>query len=162
VSLFHTGYILWNLNIIFNRKYAELIKSQDMECILRIESCGVQLMDLFCEIFRLVCLDQASVSHSADSAKSVARAVRAKLADFIGFLKVKAMRNFTLGSYPFHQFNDLRSQYFMFGYLICMYVFLKICFLNSFTQEQHFQLISIWKNSQAWFIFSTLTAQIIE
>jgi Hermansky-Pudlak syndrome 1 protein len=90
-----------NIVIFHDRKYQELIKSQDMECILRIESVGVQLMDLLCETFRLVCLDQAGVSHSVDPAKSVARAVRVKLADFIGFLKVKAMRNFTLGSYPF-------------------------------------------------------------
>ncbi|XP_059484019.1 BLOC-3 complex member HPS1 [Neocloeon triangulifer] len=80
------------------KKYVELIKSQDLECVLRVESCGIKFMELLCEIFRLVCLDQAAVTHSADPAKSVAKAVRARLADFIGFLKVKAMRNFTLGS----------------------------------------------------------------
>ncbi|CAB3366142.1 Hypothetical predicted protein [Cloeon dipterum] len=80
------------------KNYTELIKSHDLDCVLRVESCGLKFMELLCEIFRLVCLDQAAVTHSADPARSVAKAVRARLADFIGFLKVKAMRNFTLGS----------------------------------------------------------------
>ncbi|KAF4521215.1 hypothetical protein B566_EDAN010755 [Ephemera danica] len=57
------------------KKYSELVRSpQDVECVLRVESCGAQFAELLCEVFRLVCMDQGTVSHSSDAARSAAKA----------------------------------------------------------------------------------------
>ncbi|KAL1123010.1 hypothetical protein AAG570_003334 [Ranatra chinensis] len=53
------------------------------------------------ELYQLTVLDDSSVASALPHALSIAQTVAATLAHFTDFLKVKALRNFTLGSYPF-------------------------------------------------------------
>jgi len=89
------------------RKYTEYIKTQEDDCLLRIESITSSFKALLCELMNVACLDaNAAVSpgalkRSAELLASAVDVVRTGLNDFSNFLQVKALRNFTLGSYPF-------------------------------------------------------------
>lgn len=52
-------------------------------------------------LLQLTCLDKSVVSRTYKAACTVADQVRISLADFTNFLKIKAIQNFSLGSYPF-------------------------------------------------------------
>ncbi|XP_035725815.1 Hermansky-Pudlak syndrome 1 protein homolog isoform X1 [Vespa mandarinia] len=83
------------------KKYTELLKSRDPESILQIESNTSGFTDTVKELFRLTCFDRNFLKQGVDVLTTVGRLVRQKLNDFSDFLKVKALKNFTLGSYPF-------------------------------------------------------------
>ncbi|KAI4491580.1 hypothetical protein M0804_002972 [Polistes exclamans] len=83
------------------KKYMELLKSRDPESILQIESNTSGFTDTVKELFRLTCFDRNFLKQGIDVLTTVGRLVRQKLNDFSDFLKVKALKNFTLGSYPF-------------------------------------------------------------
>ena len=83
------------------KKYTELIKSRDSEAILQIESNTAGFVDALKELFRLTCLDKHFLKQGTDMIITVSRLVSQKLNDFSDFLKVKAIKNFTIGSYPF-------------------------------------------------------------
>lgn len=86
----------------FRKKYAELLKTRDLEAILQIESNTSSFVDALKELFRLTCLDRSFLKHGVDLIMTVSRLVRQKLNDFNDFLKVKALKNCTIGSYPFY------------------------------------------------------------
>ncbi|KAK2575813.1 hypothetical protein KPH14_007196 [Odynerus spinipes] len=80
------------------KKYTELLKSRDPESILQIESNTSGFTDTVKELFRLTCFDRNFLKQGVDVLTAVGRLVRQKLNDFSDFLKVKALKNFTLGS----------------------------------------------------------------
>lgn len=83
------------------KKYNELLKSRDPESILQIESNTSSFVDSMKDLFRLTCFDKQFLKRGTDVIVTSSRLVGQKLVDFSDFLKVKALKNFTLGSYPF-------------------------------------------------------------
>ncbi|XP_076759749.1 Hermansky-Pudlak syndrome 1 protein [Xylocopa sonorina] len=83
------------------KKYMDLLKSRDPESILQIESNTAGFTDNLKELYRLTCFDKNFLKQGVDVLTTVGKLVRQKLNDFSDFLKVKALKNFTLGSYPF-------------------------------------------------------------
>ncbi|XP_017878116.1 Hermansky-Pudlak syndrome 1 protein homolog [Ceratina calcarata] len=80
------------------KKYMDLLKSRDPESILQIESNTSGFTDNLKELYRLTCFDKNFLKQGVDVLTTVGRLVRQKLNDFSDFLKVKALKNFTLGS----------------------------------------------------------------
>ncbi|XP_031370524.1 Hermansky-Pudlak syndrome 1 protein homolog isoform X2 [Apis dorsata] len=80
------------------KKYIDLLKSRDSESILQIESNTSGFMDNLKELYRLTCFDKNFLKQGVDVLTTVGKLVRQKLNDFSDFLKVKALKNFTLGS----------------------------------------------------------------
>lgn len=83
------------------RKYGDLLRTRDPEAVLQIEANTPVLTETLRELLRLTCFDRNFLKQGLDVLTTVGRLVRQKLNDFNDFLKVKAMKNFTLGSYPF-------------------------------------------------------------
>lgn len=84
------------------KKYVEYMKTAEIECILRIESSTTAFIDTLKELLHLILWDTSAVSQGHETVKTVCNLVKNRLSDFSKFLKVKALRNFTLGSYPFY------------------------------------------------------------
>jgi hypothetical protein len=82
------------------KKYNDLLRSRDPEVILQIEANTTGFMETLKELLRLTCFDRNFLKQGVDVLTTVGRLVRQKLNDFSDFLKVKALKNFTLGSYP--------------------------------------------------------------
>ncbi|XP_011506371.1 PREDICTED: Hermansky-Pudlak syndrome 1 protein homolog isoform X2 [Ceratosolen solmsi marchali] len=80
------------------KKYTELLKSRDVESILQVESNTSSFLDALKELFRMTCLNKNFLKHGKDVIMTVSRLVCHKLNDFNDFLKVKALKNFTIGS----------------------------------------------------------------
>ncbi|XP_078033269.1 Hermansky-Pudlak syndrome 1 protein isoform X2 [Augochlora pura] len=80
------------------KKYMDLLKSRDPESVLQIESNTSGFTDNLKELYRLTCFDKNFLKQGIDVLTTVGRLVRQKLNDFSDFLKVKALKNFTLGS----------------------------------------------------------------
>ncbi|XP_043267340.1 Hermansky-Pudlak syndrome 1 protein homolog [Venturia canescens] len=80
------------------RKYIDLLKSRDPEFVLQIESNTSGFTETMRELFRLTCFDKNFLKNGVDVIVTVSRLVRQKLNDFSDFLKVKALKNFSLGS----------------------------------------------------------------
>ncbi|XP_046623434.1 Hermansky-Pudlak syndrome 1 protein homolog isoform X1 [Neodiprion virginianus] len=80
------------------KKYVELLKSRDPECVLRIESSTSGFTDTMKELLQLTCFDKNFLKQGVDVITAVSKLVRQKINDFSNFLKVKALKNFTLGS----------------------------------------------------------------
>lgn len=87
------------------KKYADVIKSRDPEAALQIESNATTFMDNMKELFKCACFDTNFLKLGNDVLATVARLIGQKLNDFADFLKVKALKNFSLGSYPFTHCN---------------------------------------------------------
>lgn len=83
------------------RKYGDLLRNRDPETVLQIEANTSSLTETLKELLRLTCFDRNFLKQGLDVLKTVGKLVRQKLSDFSEFLKVKALKNFTLGSYPF-------------------------------------------------------------
>ncbi|XP_011150672.1 Hermansky-Pudlak syndrome 1 protein homolog isoform X2 [Harpegnathos saltator] len=84
---------------ILKRKYGDLLRIRDPETILQIEANTSGLAETLRELLRLTCFDRNFLKQGLDVLTTVGRLVRQKLNDFNDFLKVKALKNFTLGSY---------------------------------------------------------------
>jgi len=82
------------------KKYNDLLRSRDSEVILQIEANTTGFVETLKELLRLTCFDRNFLKQGIDVLTTVGRLVRQKLNDFSDFLKVKALKNFTLGSYP--------------------------------------------------------------
>ncbi|RLU22457.1 hypothetical protein DMN91_004735 [Ooceraea biroi] len=82
------------------KKYNDLLRSRDPEVILQIEANTTGFVETLKELLRLTCFDRNFLKQGIDVLTTVGRLVRQKLNDFSDFLKVKALKNFTLGSYP--------------------------------------------------------------
>lgn len=82
------------------KRYYDLLRSRDPETILQIEANTTGIVETLRELLRLTCFDRNFLRQGIDVLTTVGRLVRQKLNDFSDFLKVKALKNFTLGSYP--------------------------------------------------------------
>lgn len=80
------------------KKYNDLLRSRDPEVILQIEANTSGFIETLKELLRLTCFDRNFLRQGIDVLTTVGRLVRQKLNDFSDFLKVKALKNFTLGS----------------------------------------------------------------
>ncbi|XP_044594723.1 Hermansky-Pudlak syndrome 1 protein homolog [Cotesia glomerata] len=80
------------------RKYMDFFKQRDSESLLQIESNMPGLIDTMIELLRLTCFDRSVLKLGCDVIVTVSRLVRQKFNDFSDFLKVKALKNFSLGS----------------------------------------------------------------
>lgn len=83
------------------KKYQEFVKNGDSDCILRAESSTISLLDIFKELLILTCFDTTILHSSANKIKEIVKHVDNKLSNFSDFLKVKALKNLSLGQYPF-------------------------------------------------------------
>ncbi|XP_072759676.1 BLOC-3 complex member HPS1 isoform X2 [Anoplolepis gracilipes] len=81
------------------KKYSDLLRSRDLEVVLQIEANTSGFLETLKELLRLTCFDKNFLKQGIDVLTTVGRLVRQKLNDFSDFLKVKALKNFTLGSY---------------------------------------------------------------
>ena len=82
------------------KKYLEYIKTADSDCLLRIEASATPFLEDLKELLQSTCFDNKVLDVGRDAVLAVASTVKHRLSDFSSFLKVKALRNFTLGSYP--------------------------------------------------------------
>ncbi|KAK0183216.1 hypothetical protein PV327_001277 [Microctonus hyperodae] len=80
------------------RKYMDFFKLHDSDSMLQIESNMPGLIETMKELFRFTCFDRNFLKIGNDVILTVSRLVRQKFNDFSDFLKVKALKNFTLGS----------------------------------------------------------------
>lgn len=80
------------------KKYLEFLKTPDPVCLMRIESSTTSFIDCLKNLHRLTCLNEAILSEHHSLIQGVHKDVRHRLQDFSDFLRVKALRNFTLGS----------------------------------------------------------------
>ncbi|XP_050449468.1 BLOC-3 complex member HPS1 [Cataglyphis hispanica] len=80
------------------KKYSDLLRSKDLEVVLQIEANISGFLETLKELLRLTCFDRNFLKQGIDVLTTVGRLVRQKLNDFSDFLKVKALKNFTLGS----------------------------------------------------------------
>lgn len=83
------------------KKYIEFIKNASDEALLRAETSAVSLLDNLKNILELTCFDKTFLLSNVQHVEESALIMQNKLDCFIDFLKVKAIRNFSLGSYPF-------------------------------------------------------------
>lgn len=86
---------------VMRKKYLEFLKSGSGEALVRAESYTMGLLDTLKELFHQTSYDEAVMEATTSLAKEVTSSVRDKMKNFTEFLGVKALRNFTLGSYPF-------------------------------------------------------------
>lgn len=82
------------------KKYLEYIKTTDSDCLLRVEASTAPFVEDLKELLQFTCFDTKLLDIGRDAVLAVASTVKHRLSDFSSFLKVKALRNFTLGSYP--------------------------------------------------------------
>jgi hypothetical protein len=82
------------------KKYLEYIKTTDSDCLLRVEASATPFVEDLKELLQVTCFDSKVLDVGRDAVLAVASTVKHRLSDFSSFLKVKALRNFTLGSYP--------------------------------------------------------------
>ncbi|XP_063221204.1 BLOC-3 complex member HPS1 [Bacillus rossius redtenbacheri] len=80
------------------KKYIEHSKTSDLDCILRIESSTNYFVETLKALLKVTCFDGNFILYGQDAILSTISFVKHKLSDFSEFLKVKALRNFTLGS----------------------------------------------------------------
>ncbi|XP_046385699.1 Hermansky-Pudlak syndrome 1 protein isoform X2 [Ischnura elegans] len=80
------------------KKYLEYLRTREPDCILRIESSTPAFSDALREVFKAGCLEIGLLSRDKEALLSAIESVKEGMAPFGDFLKVKALRNFTLGS----------------------------------------------------------------
>lgn len=80
------------------KKYQEFSKSSETQVFVKLEAGVPKLRDFLKELSQLTFFDSSVVSIGRDAVLAVSGTVKHRLSDFSEFLKVKALRNFTLGS----------------------------------------------------------------
>lgn len=83
------------------KKYQEFIKTGDSECILRAESSSGGLLECLRELLAVTCFDTSMLHASSGKISDIGMNINDRLAMFNEFFKAKAMKNLSLGSYPF-------------------------------------------------------------
>lgn len=83
------------------KKYQEFLKNASEEALLRAETTVIAFLDNLKEILNLTSFDKTFLHVNRSHVEESANIMKEKLDCFNDFLKVKAIRNFSLGSYPF-------------------------------------------------------------
>lgn len=86
---------------ITRKKYQEFFKNGSEEALLRAETLVIGFLDNLKDVLNLTAFDKTFLLLNEKYAVESAVVMKDKLDCFIDFLKVKAIRNFSLGSYPF-------------------------------------------------------------
>lgn len=84
------------------KKYLEFIKNLSDSALLSVETSTINFLENLRELLNLTAFDKTSIQSCENHITDAASIVSDKLANFNEFLKVKAIRNFSLGSYPFN------------------------------------------------------------
>lgn len=84
------------------KKYVEFIKNGAEEALLRAETSVIGFLDNLKEVLNLTSFNKSFLLSQQGHVEEAAVVMRGKLDCFNDFLKVKAIRNFSLGSYPFY------------------------------------------------------------
>uniref|UniRef100_T1HAF4 FUZ/MON1/HPS1 second Longin domain-containing protein n=1 Tax=Rhodnius prolixus TaxID=13249 RepID=T1HAF4_RHOPR len=113
-----------------------------------IGSCSHSLGLCLRDILQSTVLDKSNIVRGSSVAISVSQAVAVALANYTNFLQVKALRNFTLGSYPFHYSFILSS--FIYetdsaAFFISNDIWEMVEFSRTHLQEGH--LAIMWKDT---------------
>ncbi|KAF5295998.1 hypothetical protein FQA39_LY12770 [Lamprigera yunnana] len=82
------------------KKYVEFIKTNSSEALLRAESGTMNFLDVLKEMLNLTAFDNSVLNSSQIYVTEIMNVVQEKLQSFNEFFMAKALRNFTLGSYP--------------------------------------------------------------
>lgn len=85
---------------IIRKKYLDYLKTRSDEAILRAETLVLGLLENLKQLLSLTSLDDKIISNTLKEAVEVSKFVAEKLNGYNEFLKVKSIKNFTLGSYP--------------------------------------------------------------
>ncbi|KAJ3653165.1 hypothetical protein Zmor_012429 [Zophobas morio] len=83
---------------IIRRKYLDFIKTNSDEALLRAETLALGFLENLKQLLSLTSIDEKIISLSQKQTLEVAKMVSDKLNTYNEFLKVKSIRNFTLGS----------------------------------------------------------------
>lgn len=92
---------------------------------MAISSCSSSLGVSLRELLQAASLDRTPVQRGRHAAEAISRCVCTAVSHFTDFLKVKAVTNFSLGSYPFNNFCFLKSLcmlylfFFFLSYFVC-------------------------------------------
>lgn len=87
---------------IIRKKYLDFLKTTSDEALLRAETLALGLLENLKQLLSLMAVDDKILTSTRNQTAEVAKIVSEKLNSYNEFLKVKSIRNFTLGSYPFH------------------------------------------------------------
>lgn len=82
------------------KKYVEFIKTHSNGSLLNAESSTMGVLDTLKELLHLTAFDNSVLNSTQACVKEITKNVSGKLESFNEFFKAKALRNFTLGSYP--------------------------------------------------------------
>lgn len=83
------------------KKYIDFLKNSVDESLLRAETATLNFLENLKELLSLTAFDRTVLKPTQKHILNVANIVSERLSNFNNFLKVKAIRNFSLGSYPF-------------------------------------------------------------
>lgn len=86
---------------MIRKKYMDFIKNSTDESLLRAETLSLGLLENLKELLSLMSVDGSIVYSTQKQTKQTAENVSKELNNYKEFFKVKAMKNFSLGSYPF-------------------------------------------------------------
>lgn len=88
---------------VIRKKYQEYLKNASDEALLRAETLALGFLENLKELLSLTSVDGSILQASRKHVIEAAKIVKEKLDTFDEFLKVKSIKNFSLGSYPFVQ-----------------------------------------------------------
>lgn len=86
---------------VVKKKYSDFFKTDNNDCLVSVDSLMGVLWEAIRFLFHAACFSEEVSNKEETRALDVARKVKSRLSSFSDFLQVKAMKNFTLGSYPF-------------------------------------------------------------
>lgn len=85
-----------------SRKYQEYLKSHNREALQKIDSSIDNVVALLRCAYSSLVLNDSSASVNHDVVTTVLRNVRESLINYTDVFRNRALRNLTLGTYPFH------------------------------------------------------------
>ncbi|KAL3277184.1 hypothetical protein HHI36_012535 [Cryptolaemus montrouzieri] len=83
---------------IMKKKYTEFLKNSSEEALLRAETLALGFLENLKELLHLTTVDETILKSSQESVIEAAKVISEKLSSITDFVKVKAMKNFSLGS----------------------------------------------------------------
>lgn len=86
---------------VVKKKYSDFFKTDNNDYLVSVDSLMGVLWEALRYLFHAACFSEEVSNKEETRAIDVARKVKSRLSSFSDFLQVKAMKNFTLGSYPF-------------------------------------------------------------
>lgn len=88
---------------IIKKKYYEFFKTSSDEALLRAETVTLTFLEDLNDFLKLTSIDESIIKSTRSRAKTAGEIVQTNLKSYNEFFKVKSIKNFSLGSYPFKQ-----------------------------------------------------------